>query len=318
VLARVREVPGVVAAGGSKTLPLHGQGEPYGFALPERPDETITPAGGAFIVTPGYFEALGIPLLRGRDYRTDERRDGPVGLIVNAALARQLWGTADAAGRRVMFGETPAEVLGVVGDVRTAGLGQPAEPAMYVGAHMAPRSTLKVFVRTQGDPARLAGAVSRAIHEVEPDLPISDLAPLERIVSRTLVRPRVFATLLAIFSALALVLTMVGLYGVVSFAVAQRTREIAVRVALGASRGSVLAMVLGRVARLSGLGLALGLVAALALARVLAGQLYGVGARDPATFAGVAAALALSALLAGWVPARRAVRVPPASSLRAE
>ena len=318
VLARVRQVPGVVAVGGSKTLPLHGQGEPYGFALPERPDDTITPAGGAFIVTPGYFDALGIPLLRGRTFRPDEPTEPPIGIVVNAALARQVWGTADAAGRRVMFGETPAEVIGVVGDVRTAGLGQPAEAAMYVGSHMAPRSTLKLFVRTQGDPARMAQAVRRAIHELEPDLPVSGVMPLEQLVSHTLVRPRVFATLLAIFSALALVLTMVGLYGVVSFAVAQRTKEIAVRVALGASRGNVLRMVLGRVARLSGLGLAVGLAAAFALARVLAGQLYGVGARDPLTFAVVAGALALAALVAGWVPARRAVRVAPAHSLRGE
>jgi predicted permease len=318
VLARLRDVPGVIAVGGSKTLPLHGQGEPYGFALPERPDDTVMPAGGAFIVTPGYFDALGIPLLRGRDYRADERRDGPIGIVVNAALARQLWGTVDAAGRTVLFGDTPAEIVGVVGDVRTQGLGEPPAPAMYVGSHMAPRSTLKVFVRTEGNPARLAGAVRQAIHVVEPDLPIAELEPLEAMVARTLVRPRVWATLLAIFSALALVLTVVGLYGVVSFAVAQRTREIAVRIALGASRGTVLKMVLGRVARLSGLGLALGLLAAVALARVLAGQLFGVEPRDPATFAAVTGTLALAALVAGYVPARRAVGVAPARSLRGD
>ncbi len=210
------------------------------------------------------------------------------------------------------------EVVGVVGDVRTRGLGEPAPAAFYIGSHMAPRSTLKLFLRTQGEPASLANAVRTAIHEVEPELPISNVAPLEEVVSRTLVRPRVFAALLAIFSALALVLTVVGLYGVVAFAVAQRTKEIAVRMALGASRGAVLGMVLGRVTRLSGVGLALGLAAALALGRVLAGQLYGVTPRDPATFVVVAGALALAALAAGYVPARRAVRTAPASSLRGD
>ena len=317
VLERLRQLPGVVAVGGSKTMPLQGQSEPYDFALPARPDERILPAGGAFIVTPGYFRALGIPLLRGREFAAGESREQPT-VIVNAALARQLWGTADAVGKTVLFGDRPVEVVGVVGDVRTQGLGAAAPAALYVGAYMAARSNLKIFVRTAGDPAALAGAVRAAIHQVEPDLPVFDVAPLAQVVSRSLLQPRLFATLLGLFSALALVLTVVGLYGVVSFAVAQRTREIAVRMALGAERGAVLRMVLKRVASLSGAGLAIGLVAALALARVLAGQLFGVSARDPLTFGTVAVALALAALLAGYVPARRAVGVAPAHSLRGE
>ena len=316
LLERLRAVPGVVAAGGSKTVPLQGQGEPYRFALPARPEELMTPAGGSFIVTPGYFEALGIPLLSGRDYRWGE--ETPT-LVVNAALARQLWGGLEQAmGQSLILLGTPFEVVGVVGDVRTQGLSAAAPPAMYFGPHVARRSSLKLFVRTRVDPASMERAVRVAIREVQPDLPIFDVAPLEQVVARTTVQPRVWATLLAIFSALALVLTVVGLYGVVAFAVAQRTKEIAVRMALGASRGAVLGMVLGRVTRLSGVGLALGLAAALALGRVLAGQLYGVTARDPATFVVVAGALALAALAAGYVPARRAVRTAPASSLRGD
>jgi predicted permease len=318
LLARIRAVPGAVAVGGSKTLPLSGQSEPYGFALPERPEEHLVPTGGATIVTPGYFAALGIPLLRGREFRSDETRETPLSIIVNAALARQHWGTVDAVGKTVLIFQTPATVVGVVGDVRAQGLGQPAPAALYVGSHRAPRSSLKVFVRTTGEPAAVAGAVRRAIAEVEPDLPIAELVPLEELVSRTLVRPRLFASLLAVFSGLALVLAVVGLYGVVSFAVAQRTREIAVRMALGAAQASVLRLVLGRAVRLSGLGLALGLLAALVTARVLAGQLYGVAPNDPATFLVVGSTLALAALVAGYLPARRAVRVAPASALRAE
>jgi predicted permease len=318
VLARLRALPGVEAVGGSKTLPLHGQGEPYGFSVPGNPTREITPAGGGFIVTPGYFRALGVPVLHGREYGPEDRRDAPLTLIVNASLAKQLWGTSDAVGKTVLWRERPLTIVGVVGDVRTAGLGQPAPPAMYIGTHLAARASLKLFVRTTGDPAAMADAVRAAIHEVEPDLPIADMAPLDRLVAGTLVQPRLFATLLLLFSGLALVLTLVGLYGVVSFAVAQRTREIAVRMALGAPRSQVLGMVLGRVAALSGVGLGLGLAASFVFGRVLAGQLFGVSARDPATFATVAGLLALAALAAGYLPARRAVRVAPASSLRGE
>ncbi|HET9767315.1 MAG TPA: ABC transporter permease, partial [Thermoanaerobaculia bacterium] len=318
VLARLRALPGVEAVGGSKTLPLHGQGEPYGFALPANPAQEITPSGGGFIVTPGYFRALGVPVLRGREYGPEDRRDGPLTLVVNAALAKQLWGTTDAVGKTVLWRDRPLTIVGVVGDVRTAGLGQPAPPAIYVGTHLAARSSLKLFVRTASDPAAMADAVRAAIHEVEPDLPVTDMAPLDRVVSGTLVQPRLFATLLGLFSGMALVLTLVGLYGVISFAVAQRTREIAVRMALGAPRRQVLGMVLRRVAGLSGAGLVLGLAAAVVLARVLAGRLFGVSAHDPATFASVAALLALAALAAGYVPARRAARVAPASSLRGD
>jgi predicted permease len=319
ILRRVREVPGVVAAAASKTLPLHGQAEPYRFALPEHPDQLVEPAGGGFIVTSDYFRTLGIPVLRGREFRAGESIEhGDFDAVVNAALARQLWGTLDVTGKRLLFGSRPVEVVGVVGDVRTEGLGEPAKPALYVPSHLAPRASVKLFVRTEGDPSRYARTIADAIREVQPQVPVGDVEPLTAVVQDTLVRQRVFALLLGIFSMLALVLTVVGLYGVVAFAVAQRTREIAVRVALGAERGELLRMVLARVARLAGTGLLAGLLAALALARLLAGQLYGVTPRDPTTFVAVAVALGLAALVAAYVPVRRALSVAPASTLRGE
>ena len=316
LLRRMAEVPGVVAVGASKTLPLHGGGEPYTFGVPGREAE-VRPAGGAIIVSPGYFEALGVPVLAGREYTfADAGADAPLRLIVNRALARQLWGEGQALGQTIAFGKTTGTVIGVVGDVRVEGLAAEAPATLYVGSHMAPRSSVKLFLRTAGDPATVAPAVRAAVAEVEPDLPIAELAPLTELIARTVVEPRFFATLIGIFSALALVLALVGLYGVLSFAVAQLTREIGIRIALGAERNRVVRMILGRTARLSGLGIALGLAGALAGGRVLAGQLHGVAATDPATLLAVATVLGAGAMIAGWLPARRAAAVEPAISMR--
>jgi predicted permease len=317
ILARLAEVPGAVAVGASKTLPLHGGGEPYGFSLPARPDEEIRPAAGGLIVSPGYFRALDIPVLAGREYTLgDTEPDAAYGILVNRTLARQLWPEGEAVGQTVRFLGTEMSVFGVVGDVRVRGLAAAPEPALYISSHLTVRSAMSVFVRTAGDPAALAPAVRAAIAEVEPELPIAELAPLTELVSRTVVQPRFFATLLAIFSTVALALALVGLYGVLSFAVAQRTREIGIRLALGAERSRVVGMILGRTARLTGLGIAIGIAGALAAGRLIAGQLHGVAASDPPTLAAVAAVIGAGALLAAWVPARRAAAVEPAASMR--
>jgi predicted permease len=317
LLDRVAAVPGVVGVGASKTLPLHGGGEPYSFHLPGRPDEEVRPAGGAVIVSPGYFRTLGIPVHAGREFSFADGDEGaPLGFVVNLALARQLWSDGQALGKSLMLGDFEGTVIGVVGDVHVDGLAADAPPTLYVGTHMAPRSSVKLYVRTAGDPVALAPAVRAAVAEAEPDLPIAELATLPEVIARTVVAPRFFATLLGLFSALALSLALVGLYGVLSFSVAQATREIGIRLALGAGRGTVVALVVGRTARLAGLGLVLGIAAAIAGGKVLAGQLHGVAPRDPATLAGVVVVLGAGALVAAWLPARRAAAVEPALSMR--
>ena len=315
LLARIAELPGVTAVGGSKTLPLRGGGEPYDFAVEGR-EGRVSPEAGTFIVTPGYFRSLEIPLLAGRDFTPRDGVDAPPAVIVNQALARRLWPEGGAVGRHVRFGEKPVEVIGVAGDVRHEALAKPPAPALYLPNSLAPRSTTKIFVRTAGDPLGLAGAVRRAIGEVDRDQPISDLAPLSQLVSEAVVRPRFTTLLLGIFGALALVLAALGTYGVVSYTVSRRTHEIGVRMALGAGRGRVLGMVVRQASALTLSGLAAGLLMALALTRWLSGLLYGVSATDPLAFFAPPAALALVALCASYLPARRAAGLDPLVALR--
>ena len=317
IVRRIAELPGVVAAGGSKTLPLHGGGEPYDFLVEGRAStERILPAAGAFIVTPGYFRALGIPLVAGRDFTARDGVEAPPAVIVNRALARQLWPDGDAVGRRIRFGEHGIEIVGVAGDVRHTALATPPEPALYLPNSIAPRSTMKIFVRTKADPLALAGAVRRAIREVDPNQPVSDLAPMRQLVSEAVARPRFTTLLLTLFGALALALAALGTYGVVSYAVAQRTHEIGIRMALGARRGQVLGMVVGRSSALTFAGLAAGIAAAFALTRLLSGLLYGVSTTDPLAFLAAPSALAAVALLASYLPARRAAGLDPLIALR--
>lgn len=317
ILGRLESLPGVLAVGGSKTVPLHGGGEPYSFVLPGRA-EPIAPESGVLIVTPGYFRALGIPLLQGRDFSdADEARGAPV-LIVNQAFARTYLPGRNPVGEALRLGDIELPIVGLVGDVRTDGIARPAAPAVYAPAFLMQRSSMKLFIRSASDPLQLAAAVRETIRDINPSQPVSDVATMGEVVSQTVARPRFFTLLLGGFAGLAMVLAALGVYGVVAYSVSRRSHEIGVRRALGARAGDVLRMVVaqGLTPALAGVGL--GLVAALLLARVLASQLYGVGAGDPATYAGVCALLVLVALLAGWLPARRATRVPPMSALRSD
>jgi len=319
VVRRVEALPGVIAAGGAKTLPLAGGGEPYGYTVPGRSGALaeVQPQAGVFIVTPGYFRALGIPVLAGRAFTDRDGEEQPV-IVVNRALARQVWPGEPAVGKALMLGEYRLEVVGVVGDVRSAGLAADPGSAVYIPSTLAPRSTMKLFVRTASDPLALAGAVRETIWQVDRDLPISDLAALPQVVAADVARPRFLSVLLALFGALALTLAAVGLYGVVAYGVGQRTHEIGIRMALGAGRGRVLRGVVGQGMRWTLLGLALGLAGAFAATRLLAGLLFGVAPTDAVTFAGVALLLAAAAALASWVPARRAAATDPLTALRSE
>ena len=317
IFDRLAALPGVVAVGGSKTLPLYGGGEPYSFSVDAPAAAKVQPRSGAHIVTPGYFRALAIPLVAGRTFSDSDSKSVPT-LVINQALARKHWPGQDPVGRKVYFGKTALEVIGVVGDVRNEGMAQAPEAAMYVPAHFFPRSRLNLFIRSTGNPLALAGAVRQAIWSVDKNQPIDDIASLDSVVSSNVAQPRFFAVLLATFGALALLLAGVGTYGVIAYTVRQQTQEFGVRMALGAQRRDVLFSVLKRSLRLAAIGLGIGIVAALAGTRILSSLLFGVSPTDPATFVGTAAVLGLVALLASYLPARWATRVDPMVALRYE
>ena len=317
ILGRVANLPGVLAVGASKTVPLQGGGEGYAFTVAGQP-EPVAPESGVLIVTPGYFRALGIPLLRGREFTDGDEASSALVVIVNEAFARRYLPGREAVGATLSLGDGELRIVGLVGDVRTEGIARAPAPAVYAPAYLLPRSSMKLFIRTASDPLKLAAAVREAIWDINPNQPISDITTMQQVMSETVARPRFFTLLLGGFAGLAIVLAALGVYGVIAYAVSRRTAEIGIRMALGARAGNVLRLAIaqGLAPALAGLGL--GLVAAVLLTRLLSGLLYGVGAADPATFAGVALLLVAVALLAGWLPARRAARVNPASALRQE
>ena len=315
ILARIGSLPGVLAVGGSKTVPLHGGGEGYAFTVAGQP-EPVAPESGVLIVTPGYFRALGIPLLRGREFTDNDEASEALVLMVNEAFARRYLPAREPVGATLSLGDEELRVVGLVGDVRTEGIAREPAPAVYAPAYLLPRSSMKLFIRTTSDPLQVAAAVRETIWDINPNQPISDITTMQKVMSETVARPRFFTLLLGGFAGLAMVLAALGVYGVIAYAVSRRTSEIGIRMALGASTGNVLRLAIAQGLAPAVAGLAIGLVAAVLLTRLLSGLLYDVAAVDPATFGGVALLLVIVALLAGWLPARRAARVNPAFALR--
>jgi len=321
-LARVAALPGVRAAGLTHNLPLSGDSSTRAFTLPGRPlPAGEKPAAEFRRVSPDYFRAMGVALLRGRAFGNQDRADAPGVAIINEALARKFFGAEDPLGKRLLIEDgppRPREVVGVVGDVRHFGPGIEPTPEMYVPYLDRPYPNLTLVVRADGDPAGMAAALRREIAALAPALPVANLKTMEQYLAGSVTQQRFSLTLLALFGAVALLLAAVGIYGVMSYSVAQRTHEVGVRLALGARRGDVVRLVVGQGMRLAGLGVALGLVAAFGLTRLMQSLLFGVSATDPVTFAAIPLLLAGVAALACYLPARRASRVDPMAALRHE
>jgi putative ABC transport system permease protein len=325
LLDRLAALPGVTAVGATNVLPVQGSASGTAFDFDGRPiaPGELPPMVHYKTMTSGYLDAMGIRLLKGRGFDTRDQRSESNTVMVNQALADQYWPGLDPIGQRLRnnnsTSETPRQtVVGVVGTVRQDGLRQPVRPLIYFPLNEASNQRIvRLVVRGEGITARAAEA-RRAIWAVDPNLPIAFVLSLEEVVERSIVQFTFTMLTLAIAAALALVLGAVGLYGVLSYAVSLRTREIGVRLALGAPPSVVLRSVLANGLGITLVGLVLGLVGAAGLTRLLGGILYEIEPLDPLTFAGMSAALAVVAVAASYLPARRASRVSPLESLRAE
>lgn len=321
-LEAVRQVPGVSGAGFTTQLPLSPDDDEYGAHFDA--DGSLPAATyGVFryAVSPGYVEAMGIPLRAGRLLDVDDRPGAPLVALISTSLARERFGNSDAVGRRLRIGPVgPYTIVGVVGDVHQSSLAQAQPDAVYVPAGQWPFGdrARSLVIRGRGDVEALGPAVERAVWSVDKDQPITRVATMKALVARSTGERRFALTLFGLFALTALGLAAAGIYGVLSGSVSERTRELGIRAALGASRRDVVRMVLGEGARLTGFGVALGLVTAAASTRIIAGLLYDTPAVEPATYLAVSLLLGLVALLACWVPAARAARSDPMAVLRGE
>jgi len=320
ILARLRALPGVVAAGTSHTLPLAGGGDPYTFTqVGAATPREVAPASGVFMVSSGYFRALGVPIVAGRDFdRRDDDGTAPPSVIVNQALARQIWPGRSPLGQRLRSGKLDLTIVGVVADVHNDGLAKPAAPALYGPSFVFPRSTQKLFVRTAASPLAVLAAARRAVWEVDRDQPIAEVATMQDVVASSLARPRLLSWLVGVFGALAALLAALGTYGVIAYGVRRRTREIGMRIALGASRTGVVGLVVRQGMGLGLCGLACGLLAGLAGAPLLAGLFFEVKPLDPGAFAAVALVVTAAVLTASYLPAHEAASVDPLTAIRTE
>jgi putative ABC transport system permease protein len=324
LLDEARALPGVVSAAAASAAPLVPQGQNL---LPFQPEESehAKAAEGTFAVftsvTPAWFQTLRIPLLQGRDFTLQDDVNAPPVLIVDEVLARRFWPGENAVGKRIratISGTQPIsyEVVGVVGAVRARDLAQDPEPAIYAPYRQVPPRGLAVVLRTRRDPLDLAGPLQDRVLALDPDQPILKSTTLERIVADAGARARFYTALLGLFAFVGLTLTVVGIYGVIAYSVSQRTQEMAVRVALGARSKHIFSLIIGGGLRLALVGVILGVGGALALTRLLASLLFGIRADDPLTFVLVPVLLLLVAILASYLPARRAVQVDPILPLR--
>jgi putative ABC transport system permease protein len=322
---RLETQPGVEAAGFTSVLPFGDNFDGRALAVEDRP----RPRGqeisvDLYIETPDYLRAMQIPLVEGRAIDEHDAADTTPVALVNETMARGLWPGESAIGRRVKFPGSEKHpqpwrtVVGVVRDVKQYGLDRDDKMQLYLPEQQYPTSGMTVVMRTSSDPAGMTNALRGAVHEADKDLAVFDVATMDELLASSMALRRFSMLLLGVFACVAVLLAGVGIYGVISYSVTQRTREIGIRIALGAQRADVLLLVVRRGLLLACAGIALGLVGGLAVTRVMSGLLFGVGAKDPFTFAAVAALLALVALVACLVPARRATKVDPMVALRYE
>jgi putative ABC transport system permease protein len=323
MLERVRAIPGARSAGLVTALPITG-GADTDFVIEGRPlsPKNDEPSADIRSVDPDYFRTMGIPLLTGREFTAEDTSTSTRVMVINETMARLYWPNASPIGQRVTMKDwgppLTGEIVGVVGDVKANALDTAVLQMIYWPYFQFPQLFNSIVVRADGDPQQLMPAVRAAIWSVNKNQPISQMTTMANVLSESVARHRLYMILLGVFAASALVLAAVGVYGMVSYSVSQRTREMGIRIAVGAARGDVLRLVVDQGARVAFLGIAAGILAALALTRLMASLLFEVSATDPVTFLAVAALLTLVALASSFLPARRATRVDPMVALRSE
>src|SRR6185437_1106255 len=319
MLAAIRTIPGVAAAALAGSPPMD-PGFTNSFTIVGREAESAHyPEIRTRFLSPGYLETLGVPLLAGRAIEDDDDAHSPNVIVINHAAARRYFPATDPIGQSIRFWGSARRIVGVIGDEKFRGVDAPNEPALYAPLAQAPQQQATVLVRaTHGDPMALVPAVRAALRSLDPQVPLFDVEPLALTVRSSIAKPRFDAVLLAAFGAVAMLLAVIGVYGVLSYTVTERMGELGVRMALGADRWSVVRLVAGMGVGLAALGVALGVGAAYAGSRLLRSMVFGVTTTDPATFAGVIAIVMVTALAASVEPALRATRADPMQALRAE
>jgi putative ABC transport system permease protein len=324
-LARISALPGVEQAAGITFLPMgRGGGMRTGYWRSDRPRPAAGEGSSADVrpVTPAFFRTMGIPMVAGRDFTAADQTDSPRVTIVSEVAARRIFPDEDPIGKHIdaFIGEAgpPYEIVGIVKDIKVASLDVDVFPIVYIPHTQLSAGVMTLVVRTNVNPQSLATGIAAAVHELDPELPLADVQPMDDVVAFTMARPRVIMTLLVAFAAMAVLLAGVGVYGVMAYSVGQRTQEIGVRLAMGATNGMVFRMVIGQAFTLAAIGVGVGLVAAAGGTRVLQTLLYQTEPRDPSTFAIAAVLLIAVAMLASYVPARRGTRIALAEALHPE
>jgi predicted permease len=315
-------VPGISAAAVTTTLPLSGSTIDVGFTIEGRPADPSERTGAPlFAISPEYFRTMGIPLVKGRPFADRDDESAPNVIIVSEAFAAKYWPGEEALGKRMTIGYNktgPREIVGVVGDVKQLTLADSLRPQIYTPFEQTPWPFIAAVVRTPAGTDSAATALRGMLARVDPLLGAGDIRTLDEFVSRSMATPRFTTFLIGAFAGIALLLAGFGLFSVMAYTVAQRRREIGIRMALGAQAREVRAMVVGQALRMGAVGLIVGIAGAIAATRVLQALLYGVTPTDPATFAGVSVVLLAVMLLAAHIPARRATRIDPLAALRTE
>ena len=317
---RVGALPGVSHQGLTTILPMSGINSDCSFKIEGRPMKSNDPSPDEEdrIVSPDYFQALQIPLLRGRFFNPSDKLGAPPVVIINQALAQRYWPNEDPIGKRIRVPftkESWSTIVGIVGDVHHRGLDQPVKPEFYIPVAQVPYSSMILALRSEQNPLALTSLLRREVQAIDSTLPIAHVRTLETVIADSIAPRRLSVYLLTVFAGIALVLASVGIYGVMSFLVVQRTHEIGVRMALGAQRTDVLRLVIAHAGMLIGAGTALGLIVAFLSTSALRSVLYATSALDLATFLFVTLTLAFVAFLASYIPARRATRADPMIAL---